>query len=241
MNLENGRWKDYRSQGNPGTLNHLKSKHPNPIWLSKWALRLSHHNYLCQQRYFWKETWLQGYSNHKPTAPYFTIRHYWSTGINNLSSCIRFRHALSSPYVPWLFPSESFCKPHRLMALLPPPDQCSTRSVAEGNGESNRTHLALFSDPSWLFTHQASQRHKSLVATIKGKVSYSGTYQLNVLGNSLTISMPQFPHPYNRDNQSICLKEILWGFNELIRLAISTHCEHAESINKGGLLLLWRW
>lgn len=110
-----------------------------PIWLSKRALR-----FLTLQLpvsrvvfFFLTEPWLQCHSNHKSTDPYFTIRHYWSTWINNLS-------AASSSDMPCLLhlyhdpsPNEPLCKPQRFILLLPAPQQYSTRNVTKGNGKSN--------------------------------------------------------------------------------------------------------
>lgn len=74
-------------------------------------------------------------------CPYFTIRHYWSTWINNLS-------AASSSDMPCLLhlyhdpsPNEPLYIPHRLMVLLPAPHRCSTRNITEGNGKSNTEHM----------------------------------------------------------------------------------------------------
>lgn len=120
--------------------NHLKSEPSYPIWLSERALPFSQHNYyyLCQLGFRLREAWLWGHSNHKATAPYFAIRRYWPTWINNLS-------AASSSDVPCPLhlyhdpsPNKPLYKPHRLRATLAAPRQCSSRNTTDGNGKATQ-------------------------------------------------------------------------------------------------------
>lgn len=122
--------------------NHLKSEHLSPVWLSKRLFRSQNAIIICQQHFLLREPRLRGHSNHKSTAPYFLIKHYWSTWAINLSAASSSDRPCLTIYTMTLLQISLFANPTDVWPLLPAPHQCSTRNVTEGIGKRNTEQIS---------------------------------------------------------------------------------------------------